>query len=39
MLTEILRLVVLLKSSDHSDETLEMLANGLVNGVGAFLGY
>ena len=26
-------------SSDHSDETLEMLANGLVNGVGAFLGY
>ena len=26
-------------SSDHSDETLEMLANGLVNGVGAFFGY
>ena len=26
-------------SSDHSDETLEMLANGLVNGVGTFFGY
>lgn len=26
-------------SSDHSDETLGMLADGLVNGVGAFFGY
>ena len=26
-------------SSDHSDETLEMLANGLVNGVSTFFGY
>ena len=26
-------------SSDHSDETLEMLANGIVNGVSTFFGY
>lgn len=26
-------------SSDHSDETLEMLADGLVNGIGTFFGY